>query len=114
MDNAIEVLKGLSYSELQEVSKMLVDLKRQAKADSKDAVEKEREEVVASVNELIESNSLVKGSTILLSYKGQAVSAEVVTVPTVSSRNLKVSSDSFKTKDKTRYAEKHTFLELVD
>lgn len=114
MDKAIEALKGLSYSQLQEVGKMLVDLKRQARADGKVSVEAERGTVVSQVNRLIMDNELKKGSTILVSYKGEAVSAEVITVPTVSSKNLKVSSDSFETKDKSRYAEKHTFLELVD
>lgn len=113
MVNVLEALKGLTYAELQVVDKSLADLKRQAREDGKEAIQAERDKVVIKVNNLIRNTELTKGSTILLTYRGKVVSAEVITVPTENSRNLKVQSDDFTTKDGTRYAEKHTFLELV-
>lgn len=114
MEKIKEMLKDLSYANLRQVEQEITNLKRVAKIDEKDSRDVKRQNVIDRVNLLIEDGTLTKGSKVSMLYRNKAVVAEIVTVPTTKSKNLRVESEEFDTKDGQRYAEKHTFLDFLD
>lgn len=112
-DNVLNQLRNLNYAELTALGKELTILRKEVRGQEKENLEETRQETVDLVNELIENLDLTKGSTIKVLYRGNVVEATVLTVPTVKSANLRVQSESFDTKDGTRYAEKYNFVGLV-
>jgi hypothetical protein len=113
MDNVREMLSYLSYAELSAIGKELADLKRDAKEREKDTLGTNRSNMVKIVNKLIDEGDIVKGTDIIVLYKGNEVEATVNTVPTVAAKNLNLTSDAFETKDRTRYAEKYNFVRIA-
>jgi hypothetical protein len=109
----LSVVSALSAQELAQLSKDVVSLKKGAKENEKSSISASREEQTEAVNALIEQGRLVKGSVIVISYKGKPVEATVKTVPTVKAKNLNLESESFDTKDKSRYAEKYNFIRFA-
>lgn len=112
-NEVLTAVSALSAQELSQLSKDVVALKKGAKETEKSSIATSREEQTDAVNALIEQGKLAKGSVIVVSYKGKAVQATVKTVPTVKAKNLNLESESFDTKDNTRYAEKYNFIRFA-
>jgi acetyl-CoA carboxylase carboxyltransferase component len=100
-------LEGLSSTELRELRELIKVKLSDVRDEERDAREMERDTIVDRVNALIDEGTLVKGSEVNIRYKNEIVVATIVTSPTEKSKSLKVHSDSFDTKDGTRYAPKH-------
>lgn len=112
-ENVKEVLASLSYDELLEVATAVAELKKSAKADAKAEAVASETATIARVNGLIASGTLKIGSEILVSYKGNTVSATVKTVPTEKAKNLRLFSDAFDGETHERYAEKSRFVGMA-
>ena len=113
MKDVLEMLKALTYAEVMEIDKQMATVKKEAKNREKAVAVDTYSKTVDEVNALIEQGRLVKGSEVLVSYKGVEVLATVKTVPTVKAENLNLTSDSFATKDGSRYCEKRMFIRLA-
>jgi hypothetical protein len=113
LENVLNQLRNLNYAELTAVGKQVDTLRKGAREQEKVNLEETRLDTVDLVNQLIDNTELVKGSAIKVMYRGAVVDATVLTAPTVKSKNLKVHSDSFDTKDGTRYTEKYNFVGLA-
>lgn len=113
MTNVMEMLGYLSYAELNSVAKELASIKREAKEREKAGLEEARAKVTKLVNELIQDQAIVKGTEVVVLYRGKEVVATVNTVPSESARNLNLASDYFDTKDGSRYTEKYNFIRVA-
>ena len=93
-------------AEFADYKKSLRDASKQATADTKAAAKD-------ACNGLIADGSIAKGVNVIIKYNKNEVVGTLTNTPSVDSKNLPISSDSFMNKDKFLYVAKENFVRLA-
>lgn len=103
---------GITLENVKDFEVALAEYKKTLRVNAKQSVESQRASAADACNEAIENGSIVKDATVVIMYNKKEVVGTLTNTPTVTAKNLPVTSDAFANKDKFLYVPKQNFVRL--
>lgn len=104
---------GITLDNVKDFEAGFAEYKKTLKADAKQATATAKAMAKDNCNSAIADGTIVKGAKVIIKYNKQEVEGTLANTPTVDSKNLPVTSDSFANKDKFLYVAKENFVRVI-
>lgn len=104
---------GITLDNVKDFEAEFVEFKKALKAGAKQATADAKAIAKDNCNSAIADGTIVKGVNVVVKYNKQEVVGTITNTPSVDSKNLPVTSDSFANKDKFLYVAKENFVRLA-